>query len=150
MHRFGSFSQGMKILQYYVCMPNFMIRTFLVLEIWGQKGSKMGVFGLFSKSNAQIWFVLLGNEDIMVLRVHAKFHDQNFSGSRDIGVKRVKNGVFWTFLKNLWMNLVHSPREQRYYSITCPCQISRSEHFWFSRQGAKRGQKWGCRTFLKK
>ena len=63
----------------------------------------------------------------MVLRVHAKFHDQNFSGSRDIGVKRVKNGGFRTFLKNLWMNLVHSPRERRYYGITCACQISCSD-----------------------
>ena len=76
-----------------------MIRTFLVLEIWGQKGSKMGFFGFFSKSNAYIWFILLGNEDIIVLRVHTKFHDQNIPGSRDMGAKGVKNGVFRTFLE---------------------------------------------------
>ena len=76
-----------------------MMKAFLVLEIWGQKGSKMGVFGLFSKNNEYIWFILLGKEDIMVLRVHAKFHDQNISGSRDMGAKGVKNGVFRTFLK---------------------------------------------------
>jgi len=72
-------------------MPNFMIRTFLVLEILGQKGSKMGVFGRFLKNNGWIWFILLGNEGIMVLRVDAKFHVQNTSGSRDIGAKQVKN-----------------------------------------------------------
>ena len=81
-------------------MPNFMIRTFLVPEIWGQKGSKMGVFGLFSKNNEYIWFILLGKEDIMVLRVHAKFHDQNISGSRDMGAKGVKMVFFALFSKN--------------------------------------------------
>ena len=75
------------------------MKTFLVLEIWGQKGSKMGFFGLFSTNNEYIWFILLGKEDIKVLRVHAKFHDQNISGSRDMGAKGVKNGVFWTFLE---------------------------------------------------
>ena len=57
----------------------------------GSKGVKMGYFGIFSKSNEQIWFILLGKEDIIVLRVHAKFHDQNTSGSWDIGAKVVKN-----------------------------------------------------------
>ena len=80
-------------------MPNFMIRTFLVPEIWGQEGSKMGVFGLFSKNNEYIWFILLGKEDIIVLRVLAKFHVQSISGSRDRGPKGVKNGGFRTFLK---------------------------------------------------
>ena len=127
-----------------------MFTKTLVLEIWGQKGSKRGFFDTLSKSNEKIWFILLGKKDIIVLHVHAKFHDQDISGSRDIGVKRVKNGVFRTFLKNLWMNLVHSPRERRYYSITCPCQNSRSEHFWFSRYGAKRGQKLGFSDFFKK
>ena len=72
-------------------MPNSMIRTLLVLEILGQKGAKMGVFGGFSKNNSWIWFILLGKEDTIVLRVHAKFHVQNTSGSRDIGAKQVKN-----------------------------------------------------------
>ena len=90
----------MKILLYYVCMPNFMFRTFLVLEIWGQKGSKRGFFDTLSKSNEKIWFILLGKEDIIVLRVHAKFHDQNISGSRDMGAKVVINGGFLTFLKS--------------------------------------------------
>ena len=81
----------MKILWYYVCMPNFMIRTFLILEIWGKKGSKTGVFRLFSKNIGWIWFILLGKEDIIILRVHAKFHDQNTSGSWDIGAKVIKN-----------------------------------------------------------
>ena len=76
-----------------------MMKTFLVLEIWGQKGSKMGVFGLFSKNNEYIWFILQGKEDIILLHVHAKFHGQNISGSRDMGTKVVKNGVFRTFLK---------------------------------------------------
>ena len=80
-------------------MPNFMMKAFLVLEIWGQKGSKMGFFGLFSKNNYKIWFILLGQEDIIVLRVHAKFHVQNISGSRDMEAKVVTNGFFWTFLK---------------------------------------------------
>ena len=80
-------------------MPNFMMKAFLVLEIWGQKGSKMGFFGLFSKNNEYIWFILLGKEDIIVLRVHAKFHDESISGSRDMGAKGVKNGFFRTFLQ---------------------------------------------------
>ena len=63
----------------------------LVLEIRGQKGAQMGVFGRFSKNNSWIWFILPGKEDIIVLRVHAKFHDQNTSGSWDIGAKVVKN-----------------------------------------------------------
>ena len=60
----------------------------------------MGVFGLFSKNNEYIWFILLGKEDIMVLRVHAKFHDQNISGSRDMGAKGVKMVFFGLFSKN--------------------------------------------------
>ena len=80
-------------------MPNFMMKAFLVLEIWGKKGSKMVFFGLFSKNNEFIWFILLRKEDIIVLRVHAKFHDESISGSRDMGAKVVKNGVFRTFLK---------------------------------------------------
>ena len=89
----------MKILWYYVCMPNFLIGTFLVPEIWGQKGSKMGFFGTLAKSNEKIWFILLGKKDIIVLRAHAKFHDQTISDSRDMGAKVVKNGVFRTFLE---------------------------------------------------
>ena len=58
----------------------------------------MGVFGLFSKNNEYIWFILLGKEDIIVLRVHAKFHAENISGSRHMGAKGVKNGFFRTFL----------------------------------------------------
>ena len=123
-------------------MPNFMIRTFLVLEILGQNGSKMGFFGRFSKNNGWIWFFLLGKEDIIVLRVHAKFHVQNISGYWDIGVKGDRNGGFRTFLEKLRLNLVHSPRERRYYSIKCACQISCPETFRFSRYGGKRGQKW--------
>ena len=76
-----------------------MFTKTLVLEIWGQKWSKMGVFGTLAKSNEKIWFILLGKEDIIVLRAHAKFHDQTISGSRDMGEKGVKNGVFRTFLK---------------------------------------------------
>ena len=76
-----------------------MFTKILVLEILGQKGSKMGFFDTLAKNKEQIWFILLGNEDIMVLRVHAKFHDQTISGSRDMGAKGVKNGVFRTFLK---------------------------------------------------
>ena len=59
----------------------------------------MGFFGTLSKSNEYIWFILLGKEDIIVLRVHAKFHDESISGSRDMGAKGVKNGVFRTFLE---------------------------------------------------
>ena len=59
----------------------------------------------------------------MVLRVHAKFHDQNIPDSRDMGEEGIKNGGFQTFLEKYWMNLVHSPREGRYYNITCACQI---------------------------
>ena len=77
-----------------MCMPNFMFTTLLFLEILGQKGSKRGVFGRFSKNNGWIWFILLGKEDIIVLRVHAKFHDQNTSGSWDIGAKVVKKKGF--------------------------------------------------------
>ena len=39
------------------------------------------------------------NEDSMVLRVEAKFHDEKISGSRDMGAKGVKNGFFRTFLE---------------------------------------------------
>ena len=71
----------------------------LVVEIRGQKGAKMGVFGGFSKNNSWIWFILLGKEDITVLRVHTKFHVQNISGSWDIGAKGVKKGGFRGFLE---------------------------------------------------
>ena len=110
----------------------------------------MGDLGHFSKTYGWIWFILLRNEDIIVSSVHAKFHVQTFSGSWDIGVKVVKNGGFRTFLEKLWMNLVPSPREIQYYSITCACQISCSEHFWFLRYWGKRGQKCFFCTFLEK
>ena len=80
-------------------VPNFKYGKIFVLEIWGKRGSKMGFFGTLSKSNEYIWFILLGKEDIIVLRVHAKFHDESISGSRDMGAKGVKNGVFRTFLE---------------------------------------------------
>ena len=71
----------MKIAWYYVWRQNFMMKTFLVLEIWGQNWSKMVFFGLFSKNKEYIWFIHIGKEDIIVLRVHAKFHDESISGS---------------------------------------------------------------------
>ena len=62
----ASFSQGMKILQYYMCLQSFKSVPILVLEITGKKGSKLGVFGCFSKDIGTIWFVLLEKEDIIV------------------------------------------------------------------------------------
>ena len=51
----------------------------------------MGVFGIFSKTALTIWFLLLVKEDIIILHMCAKFQVQVNSGSRDIGVKKVKN-----------------------------------------------------------
>ena len=80
-------------------VQNFKYGKIFVLEIWGKRGSKMGFFCALSKRNEYIWFILLGKEDIIVLRVHAKFHDESISGSRHMGAKVVKNGVFRTFLE---------------------------------------------------
>ena len=60
----------------------------------GQKGSKwvkMGFFGILRKTSWTIWFLLLVKEDIIILHRCAKFQVQVNFGSRDIGVKKVKN-----------------------------------------------------------
>ena len=80
-------------------VQNFKYGKIFVLEIWGKKGSKMGYFGIFSKSNEQIWFILLQMEDNIVLHVCAKFQVRINFCSRDMGSKRVKNGVFYDYLK---------------------------------------------------
>ena len=76
----------------------------------------------------------------MVLRVYAKFHDQNISGSRDMGSKVVKNGVFRIFVENDPSDLVHFPTDGSYNNITCVCKISSLGNFSFSRYGDKSGQ----------
>ena len=44
------------------------------VEILGKRGSKMGVFGIFSKTALTIWFVLLVKEDNIIFHMCAKFH----------------------------------------------------------------------------
>ena len=61
------------------------------VEILGKRGSKMGVFGIFSQTALTIWSLLLVKEDIIILHMCAKFQVHVNSGSRDIGVKKVKN-----------------------------------------------------------
>ena len=75
-----------------------MSRSFFVPEIEGQmgvkrgqKGVKMGFFGILRKTSSTIWFHLLLKEGIIVLHMCAKFQVQVNSGSRDIGAKGVKN-----------------------------------------------------------
>ena len=88
-------------------VQNFKYGKIFVLEIWGKRWSKMGFFGKLSKSNEYIWFILLGKEDIIVLRVHAKFHDESISGSRDIWGKRGQKWVFSDFSRKI-MNIFGS------------------------------------------
>ena len=59
----------------------------------------MGYFKIFSKSNEQIWFILLQKEGIIRLHVCAKFKFQVTFCSRDMGSKGVKIGVFFDFLR---------------------------------------------------
>ena len=77
----------------YICLQSFKSISILVLEIWGKKGSKLGVFGIFSKSISSIWFILSGKEDIIELHTCAKFQVHTNFGSRDMGQKGVKTGV---------------------------------------------------------
>ena len=79
--RFGSFSQEKKILQSYIHVQSFKSVPILVLEIWGKKGSELGVFGIFSKSITSIWFILSGKEDIIELHTRAKFQVHTNFGS---------------------------------------------------------------------
>ena len=65
-------------------MQSFKSIPTLVLEIWGKKGSELGVFGIFSKSTTSIWFILLGNRDLIVLHVREKFQYHIFFCSRDM------------------------------------------------------------------
>ena len=77
-----------------MCVPSFMFRKKIFAEIWGQKGSKMGVFGNFSKLSLTIWFHLLEKKDIICLHVCAKFHVQEKNIPQDMGSKGVKKGGF--------------------------------------------------------
>ena len=84
----------------------------------------MGFFDTLSKTALTIWFIFLVKEGIMVLHMCGKFHVHKNSGSRDMGAKGVKLVFFGLFSKKKEIDLVHSPRERRYYCITCACQIS--------------------------
>ena len=80
-------------------MPSLESRKNLLPKIWGQKGSEMGVFCIFSKPIMMIWFHLLGKEDVISLHMCGKFHVQEKNIRRDMGSKGVKNGGFRQFLK---------------------------------------------------
>ena len=60
----------------------------------GQKGSKMGVFWIFSKTSHTIWFHLLVKKGIIILHICAKFHVQANISSRDIWVNVIKMGFY--------------------------------------------------------
>ena len=94
-------------------MQRFNSISILVLEIWGKKESKLGIFGHFSKDIVMIWFILLEMVDIIVLRMRAKFqvHSKNFS--RYMETKGVKIGGFTEFLYNYLNDLVRSLSERR-------------------------------------
>ena len=79
----------------------------------GQKGSKLGDFGHFSKDIVMILFVLLEMEDIIVLHMRAMFQVHSKNYSRDIGQKGVKIGGFMVFLHNYLNDLVRSLSESR-------------------------------------
>ena len=86
----GNFSNNLvlqkkDIILSHVCLQNFKSRKILVLEIWGQKGSKMGYFRIFLKNNEQIWFDFRLKEDIIALHVCGNFQVQNNFGSRYMG-----------------------------------------------------------------
>ena len=119
-------------------MQSFKSIPILVLEIWGKKGSKMGVFAIILKTRRVFWFILLGIQDIIVLHMLAKFQVHINSGSWDMGQKGVKNDVFPHFLGNAVKDLVRFPREGRSYSDTYVYQISCSANIWFSRYGQTR------------
>ena len=81
---------------------------------WGSKGVKNEFFVIFSKTSKPISFHLLVKEDIIILRMCAKFQVQTIFCSQDMGSNRVKMNQklsFWGFLKNDCNNLVHSLSE---------------------------------------
>ena len=116
----------------------------------GEKGSKLGDFGHFSKDIVMIWFVLLEMEDIIVLHMHAKFQVKWNFCSRDIGQKWVNILGFWEFLQNYRYDLVRFLRERRYYSITFARKVSTRDKYSFSRYGGNSGLKWGLSGFSQK
>ena len=93
----------------------------------------MGFFGIFSKTSLRILLVFTEKEGLIVIHTCTKFHVQENSGSRDIGQKGVRIGVFQHLLKKYHFDLVHSSRQQRSNSITCACKVSIPHLFLFSR-----------------
>ena len=68
------------------------------VEILGKRGSKNGVFGIFSKTALTIWFFLLVKEDIIILHICAKLQVQANFCSRDMGSNGGSKGVENSFL----------------------------------------------------
>ena len=101
----------------------------------------MKVFGIFSKSMQNIWFVLLKTEDIIVVHMRTKFQVHTNFCSRDMVQKVVKILGFRELLEKYRYDLVHSLRERRYYRSTFACEVSSPFQLLFSRYGAKREQK---------
>ena len=131
-------------------MQSFKSIPTLVLDIWGKKGSELGVFGIFSKSITSIWFILSGKEDIIELHTCAKFHVHTNFGSRDMGQKGVRIGGFRHLLKKYHFDLVHSLRKRRYYRVTYMYRVSSPYQLWFLRYGGKRGLILGFSAFSRK
>ena len=106
VYRFGSISYRRKILLFYICVPSFRSEPFLVPEIEGQTGVKMGQKWVF-RSFLKNWQTDL----VPSLREGRHYHSTylcqvsspgHFSFSRyrvKWGSKRVKNGVFVVFSK---------------------------------------------------
>ena len=107
----------------------------LGVEIWGKRGSKMGFFGIFSKTSLRILLVFTEKEGLIVIHTCTKFHVQENSGSRDMGQKGVRIGGFRHFLKKYHFDLVHSLRKRRYYRVTYMYKVPSPYQFWFLRYG---------------
>ena len=72
----------------------------------------MGFFGHFSKDIVMIWFVLLEMEDIIVLRMRAKFQVHSKKIFRFMEQNVVKMEGFTEFLHNYLNDLVRSFSER--------------------------------------